>query len=133
MIDTGIVLSGEAANEFHNMMISVDVESINARDAFILDSNSRIDEMGILTIDMPELEINLDALREDKHKREIVTKKGELYLDRIQISYTNHVSGRGSYGISNNMAKSISYSVGENGSNMYTASVKENLVIKYAA
>ena len=64
MIDTEIRLSGEAANEFHNMMISADLNSIGVRDKFISNLASEIDHQGALLIDISDLNVDLSNLKE---------------------------------------------------------------------
>lgn len=64
MIDTEIRLSGEAANEFHNMMISADLNSISVRDKFISNLASEIDYQGVLSIDISDLDVDLSNLKE---------------------------------------------------------------------
>lgn len=64
MIDTEIRLSGEAANEFHNMMISADLNSIDVRDKFISNLASEIDHQGVLLIDISDLNVDLSNLKE---------------------------------------------------------------------
>lgn len=64
MIDTEIRLSGEAANEFHNMMISADLNSIDVRDKFISKLTSEIDHQGVLSIDISDLNVDLSVLEE---------------------------------------------------------------------
>ena len=63
MIDTEIKLRGSAAKEFHKMMISVDIDSLNARDKFISNLNYDVDENGILSIDISDLDIDLGVMR----------------------------------------------------------------------
>ena len=63
-IDTEIRLSGEAANEFHNMMISADLNSISVRDKFISNLASEIDHQGALLIDISDLNVDLSNLKE---------------------------------------------------------------------
>lgn len=61
MIDTEIKLRGSAAKEFHKMMTSVDIDSLHARDKFISSSNYDVDENGILSIDISDLDIDLSV------------------------------------------------------------------------
>ena len=63
-IDTEIRLSGEAANEFHNMMISADLNSIDIRDKFISKLISETDHQGILSINISDLNVDLSVLEE---------------------------------------------------------------------
>lgn len=62
MVDSEIRLSGEAANQFHNILASVDLESINARDEFISDLSCQLDEQGALSIDISGLDIDMDDI-----------------------------------------------------------------------
>ena len=64
MIDTEITLRGHAAEEFYRQMISDDMSSIRSRDMFIADAGSSIDESGVLSIDVSDLNIDLNALNE---------------------------------------------------------------------
>ena len=72
MIDTEIRISGEAANEFHNMMTSIDLDAISARDAFLSDVSCEFDEQGILSIDISDLNIESD-IKEEKYMLEVIT------------------------------------------------------------
>lgn len=62
MIATEIKLRGSAAKEFHKMMTSVDIDSLHARDKFISSSNYDVDENGILSIDISDLDIDSSVL-----------------------------------------------------------------------
>ena len=64
MIDTEIKLRGSAAKEFHKMMTSVDIDSLNARDKFISNLNYDVDENGILSIDISDLDIDLNVIQD---------------------------------------------------------------------
>lgn len=61
MIATEIKLRGSAAKEFHKMMTSVDIDSLHARDKFISNLNYAVDENGILSIDISDLDIDLSV------------------------------------------------------------------------
>ena len=78
MIDTEIGLSGEAANEFHNMMISADLNSIAVRDKFISKLTFEIDHQRVLSIDISDLDVDLSNLKETG-RREL----NDLWKDRI--------------------------------------------------
>lgn len=62
MIDTEIKLRGTAAKKFHKMMTSMDIDSLHARDKFISNLNYNVDENGILSIDISDLDIDLSVL-----------------------------------------------------------------------
>lgn len=64
MIDTEIKLRGSAAKEFHKMMTSVDIDSLNARDKFISNLNYDVDENDILSIDISDLDIDLNVIQD---------------------------------------------------------------------
>lgn len=63
MIDTEIKLTGYAAKEFHKIMTSMDIDSLHARDKFISNSNYDVDENGILSIDISDLDIDSSVMR----------------------------------------------------------------------
>ena len=63
MIDTEIKLRESAEKEFHKMMTSMDIDSLYARDKFISNSNYDVDENGILSIDIFDLDINLNVMQ----------------------------------------------------------------------
>ena len=63
MIDTEIKLRESAAKEFHKMMTSMDIDSLYARDKFISNLNYNVDENGILSIDISDLDIDLSVMR----------------------------------------------------------------------
>ena len=63
MIDTEIKLRGFAAKEFYKMMTSMDIDSLHARDKFISNLNYAVDENGILSIDISDLDIDLNVMR----------------------------------------------------------------------
>lgn len=88
-IDTEIRLSGNAAREFYNQMKSVDMTAITSRDAFLSDVNCRLDEHGILTIDINDLDIDLGVLEEADEKIEAIPaiKQEEAYTPEIDIRY----------------------------------------------
>ena len=65
MIDTEIKLRGSAAKEFHNMMTSMDIDSLHARDKFISNLNYDVDENGILSIDISDLDIDLSVMQNE--------------------------------------------------------------------
>lgn len=65
MIDTEIKLRGSVAKEFHKMMTSVDIDSLNARDKFISNLNYDVDENGILSIDIYDLDIDLSVMQNE--------------------------------------------------------------------
>lgn len=65
MIDTEIKLRGSAAKEFHKMMTSVDIDSLYARDKFISNLNYNVDENGVLSIDISDLDIDLSVIQND--------------------------------------------------------------------
>lgn len=62
MIDTEIKLRESAAKEFHKMMTSMDIDSLYARDKFISNLNYNVDENGILSIDISDLDIDLSVM-----------------------------------------------------------------------
>lgn len=64
-IDSGVVLTGSAAYDFHNRMRRVDMSTIAARDSFLSDVNCWIDNDGILSVDVSDLEINFSVLKEN--------------------------------------------------------------------
>lgn len=45
------------------MMTSVDIDSLNARDKFISNLNYDVDENGILSIDISDLDIDLSVMQ----------------------------------------------------------------------
>lgn len=59
LLDTEIVLSGDLAIEFHNQMMSADMVAIESRDAFLTNVHRHLDERGVMTIDIGDLEIDL--------------------------------------------------------------------------
>lgn len=64
MIDAELTLRDHAAEEFFRQMMSNDMSSIRSRDMFIVDAGSSIDESGVLSIDVGDLDIDLNALNE---------------------------------------------------------------------
>lgn len=60
MISTDIRLTGDDARKFYSQMISVDKAAIISRDAFLSDVNCCLDEQGVLTIDISDLDTVLD-------------------------------------------------------------------------
>ena len=65
MIDTKIKLRGSTAKEFHKMMTSTDIDSLHARDKFISNLNYAVDENGILSIDISDLDIDLSVMQNE--------------------------------------------------------------------
>ncbi len=65
MIDTEIKLRGSAAKEFHKMMTSMDIDSLHTRDKFISNLNYDVDENGILSIDISDLDIDLKVIQNE--------------------------------------------------------------------
>lgn len=82
MIDTEIRLSGEAANEFYNMMTAVNLDSISARDEFISDLSYQFDEQGVLSIDISDLDLELSIMDENSCELEAVpvSKEGNQFF-----------------------------------------------------
>lgn len=65
MIDTEIKLRESAAKEFHKMMTSMGIDSLHARDKFISNLNYAVDENGILSIDISDLDIDLSVIQNE--------------------------------------------------------------------
>ena len=88
-IDTEIRLAGDNAREFYNQMKSVDMTAIASRDAFLSDANCELDEQGVLTIDISDLDIDLSVLNEEKQTIEVLptSKRGEVYIVKIFLKY----------------------------------------------
>ena len=61
MINTEIKLAGEDARKFYSQMITVDSSAIASRDAFLSDVNCYLDEQDVLTIDISDLDVDLNA------------------------------------------------------------------------
>lgn len=59
-----IKLRGSAAKEFHKTMTSMDIDSLHARDKFISNLNYNVDENGILSIDISDLDIDLSVIQD---------------------------------------------------------------------
>ena len=72
MIDTEIILRGNAAIEFHNNMMSADLEAIEARDSFVSNVDAYLDEQGVLTIDISNISVDLAVLDENSYEIEAV-------------------------------------------------------------
>ena len=62
MVDTEMRLNGHAADEFYNMMTMVDSDTIRARDNFLSDISCQLDENGVLSIDIDDLDIDLESV-----------------------------------------------------------------------
>lgn len=129
-IDTEIKLKGEAAVSFHNMMRSVDLEAISARDEFLADASSQLDESGILSIDISDIELDLSVLDDGLSTIEsIITPEKEIYIGDISVNYTYDVLK--DLEISN--AHDISYKENNNYASSGMYSVNQSLSISYAA
>lgn len=131
MIDTEIILRGNAAREFYRQMMSDDISSIRSRDMFIADARSSIDESGVLSIDVSDLDIDLSVLDEPKEKNIDMhpTPKKERYSINIVIQYTSLASKdmyckfkeNNSYEINNYYKSDEHYSTNRNKSFEYAA------------
>lgn len=90
MIDTEIILRGNAAIEFHNNMMSADLEAIEARDSFVSNVDAYLDEQGVLTIDISNISVDLAVLDENSYEIEAVpVSKEEVYTIDISIEYSS--------------------------------------------
>jgi uncharacterized protein (UPF0179 family) len=130
MIDTELRLSGDAAVKFHKMMTSIDLESIKARDEFLADVNCKIDDTGVLSIDISDIDIDLSILADNTETVEsVLIPKEEMYIGKINISYASIVLPN----LNINDEKNTSYKVEDYyvSSGMY--SVTQSVSIKYAA
>jgi hypothetical protein len=89
-IDTEIRLAGDNAREFYNQMKSVDMMAIASRDAFLSDVNCELDEQGVLTIDISDLDIDLSVLNEEKQTIDVhpTLKREEVYVGKIFLQYS---------------------------------------------
>lgn len=130
MIDTEIRLSGEAANEFHNMMISADLNSIDVRDKFISKLTSEIDHQGVLSIDISDLNVDLSVLEEDCCEIEAVpVSKEETYIGTVNVQYLPWKNTN----INILEESKPSYTVDEYYASESMHSVNQSVSIKYAA
>ena len=130
IVDTEIRLSGETANEFHNMMTLIDLDSINARDEFISNVSSRLDEHGILTIDISDMDIDLSVMDEDSCEIEAVpVSKQEIYVGAISVQFLH--SNNLNINILNE--RNTSYSIDDYYASEGMYSVNQNVSIKFAA
>lgn len=131
MIDTEITLRGNAAQEFYRQMMSDDISSIRSRDMFIADARSGIDESGVLSIDVSDLDIDLSVLDEPKEKTIDVhtAPKRERYSINIVIQYTSSASNDAHYKFEKNNSYKINnyYKPGEH------YSTNQNKSFEYAA
>lgn len=129
-IDTEIRLSGDAANEFQNMMMSVDLDSINARDEFISECAYQFDENGILSIDISDLDIDMSVMNEDSCEIEAIpVSKKETYVGAISVQFLPSANLNMNIKDERNCSYSMdSYYTSES---MY--SVNQGVLIKFAA
>ena len=131
MIDTEIRISGEAANEFHNMMTSIDLDAISARDAFLSDVCCEFDEQGILSIDISDLNIDLGILDTESGAIEAIpVSKEEKYVGEVSIQFLSSLNqtnvniineSKASYTVDGYYASANVYSVNQSVSIMYAA------------
>lgn len=131
MIDTETRLCGEAANEFRNMLTSVDLNSINARDEFISDVSCQFDEQGVMSIDISDLDIDLSIMDEDFERIDAipVSKREEVYVGAISVLFlpTTNVNmnisneGKSSYMVDGFYASKSMYSVDQSVSIKFAA------------
>lgn len=130
MNNNEIRLTGEAAVSFHNMMTSVDLDAINARDEFLTDVNFKIDDMGILSIDISDMELDLSVLDDVPAPiGTVITLTRELHVGCSNVSCTfgafdalNRDDGKSSsYKVSDYYVLPRMYSVNQNGFIPYVA------------
>lgn len=130
MIDTEIRLSGKAAHDFNDIMTSIDLESIRARDKFVSELSCQFDEQGILSIDISDLEVELDLLDSDIKEIEAVpVPKNEIYIGAINIQFSKSSDVNvNTLPVEKNVYTADDYYVSER---MY--SVEHNILIQFAA
>lgn len=93
MIDTEIKLRGSAAKEFHKMMTSMDIDSLHARDKFISNLNYAVDENGILSIDISDLDIDLSVMQNAPCTIDVSpVSKPEKYVETITVNFISSVN-----------------------------------------
>lgn len=130
MMDAEIRLNGEAAVEFHNMMTSVDIESLNARDKFLSDLTCELDEQGVLSIDISDLDVDLSVMQDMSCEIEAVpVSKNETYVGEISVQFT--ASPGSNINISNE--RNTSYTVTKYYASTGMYSVDQSVSISYAA
>lgn len=130
VVDTEIRLSGDAANEFHNMMTSVDLDSIYARDEFISELSYQLDAQGELSIDISDLDIDLGVMNGASCEIDTVpVSKKEIYIGAISVQFLPSINSN----VNILDERKASYSVDEYYASKGMYSVEQSMSIRFAA
>lgn len=129
MIDTEMRISGDSAIEFRNMMRSIDLDAISLRDEFIDGVESSMDESGVLSIDISDMDIDLSVLEDIPEVIEsVLVPKTQLYVGQIKVKFSADdltnlriKEADASYTMVDIYVSSGTYSVGQSESFQYAA------------
>jgi len=133
MLDSELRLCGESAVAFHNLMTRIDLDAISSRDEFVSNVDCHIDDDGVLSIDISDLNVDLSVMNEDDGNT-VDTKpvlKDEKYVVSIDVQYTTDIISspvvRNDSGKKMYVANNDSYTLDK----IYQ--VKQSIAIKFAA
>lgn len=133
MLDSELRLCGESAVAFHNLMTRIDLDAISSRDKFVSNVDCHIDDDGVLSIDISDLNVDLSVMNEDDGNT-VDTKpvlKDEKYVVSIDVQYTTDIISspvvRNDSGNKMYFANNDSYTLDK----IYQ--VKQSIAIKFAA
>lgn len=130
MLDTEIRLNGEAANEFHNMMRMVDLDSINERDRFVSNVSCQFDEKGVLSINIEDLNVDLGDIDESLDGIETVAvPKEETYVGEISVQFLSSTN----INFNTINERKTSYTVDKYYTSTDMYSINQSVSIKFAA
>ena len=68
-----IILRGVDAQEFHNRMMTIDMDNIESRDKYLSDIKWWFDDTDVLSIDASDMDIDLSVLERAEGIIEVIT------------------------------------------------------------
>ena len=127
MVDTEMRLNGHAADEFYNMMTMVDSDTIRARDNFLSDISCQLDENGVLSIDIDDLDIDLESVDNSIDGiDEVAVSQEETYVGGVSVQFLSPTN------IKFNERETL-YAVDKYYTSTDMYSINQSLSIKFAA
>ena len=93
-----IILRGVDAQEFHNRMMTIDMDNIESRDKYLSDIKWWFDDTDVLSIDASDMDIDLSVLERAEGIIEVITvSKDEEYVGSVDVRYSSSESGGARY------------------------------------